>query len=80
MKSKTAVHHCDAKRWVGNFFELSAHYNLPHFWADCKRKAGNFRYFFSESIEHFFNNLLVIPCWVCYNGLCKQSMTLQARA
>lgn len=55
-----------------NFFELSAHYNLHHFWAECKRTAPNFRQFFGETSEHFFNKRLEICMSVCYNGLCKQ--------
>ena len=61
-----------------NFFELSAHYNLHLFWAECKRKSLNFRQFFGESIEHFFNKRLVIWILVCYNGLCKQPKVLGA--
>lgn len=74
---RQAVNFVKAGRRI-NFFELPAHYNLPHFWLKCKRIAQKIRQKFSETIEHFFNNPLVIPVSVCYNGLCNHQ-TLRVR-
>ena len=38
------------------------------------------RQIFGETIQHLFNNPLVIPRLVWYNVLCNQSMTLRVCA
>ena len=51
--------------------ELSAQYIVHVFCANCNTLGRKVCWFFSQTIEHFFNNPLEIPFRVCYNGLCK---------
>ena len=37
------------------------HYNLPHFWSNCKSLPPKLCEIFSENIRHLFNNVLEIP-------------------
>lgn len=40
---------------------ILTHYNLPHFWSNCKSLTPKLCEIFGENIRHLFNNVLEIP-------------------